>query len=237
MKEAVEIVGQKRQKADHHGKIADLLQAGQDPKKDQHQIVGGVDQGKIRAPPKGKVHGQEAGGHRKGAGEKMRGIQPEQQEGKEDRDHQGQEHRQTPLPGRETLYLHLCPISPKGMAEPGHQRHHRHGKGHAKIGDHFSVIGKGIGDPAVEQAEHHHECLSYGVPLGVEDQGRNADEGGDQGGVILAVKQKKEENNPQYRGAPKGDLGGGEIGMTVLHGRILRKKEASATHLLRPNDV
>ena len=53
---AVNIVHQKHDKADHYGKIGNILHRRQPPEDDQDDIIGGIGEGKIRTSSESEIH-------------------------------------------------------------------------------------------------------------------------------------------------------------------------------------
>ena len=54
--EPVQVIDQEHNEADQDGNVCDILHSGQRPQDDQHHIVGGIGQCKIRTPAEGQVH-------------------------------------------------------------------------------------------------------------------------------------------------------------------------------------
>ena len=92
------------------------------------------------------------------------------------------------------------------MAEPRDERHERHGRRHAEIGDHLAIVSKRPRDDAVERAEQQHERLPRGVALGTEDERRRPDERSDEREPVLAVKGAEGDGDEQDGRAPKEQL-------------------------------
>ena len=63
-----------------------------------------------------------------------------------------------------------------------------------------------MGDHAVKQAEQDHQHLPEGIPLGVEDQGGDADQRGAQRQIIHPIKRQKGQNDQRNRRDPQHDL-------------------------------
>ena len=199
---AVDIVDQKGNKAHDNRDIANVGHAGKHPQNNQHHVVGSVGKGKERASAESEIDGDKAGGDGKGAGDDVGGIKMRQDEIK----HSGNKGGADPHPYRfrfaDGVDLNLCFVALIGIAEPRDEGKDRHRHGHAEIGDHFAVIGKAIGNDAIQQAEHHHQHLPERIAFGIKDQRGNADEGGDQGQNVFAVKKAKGAHDQQDRRRP-----------------------------------
>ena len=98
------------------------------------------------------------------------------------------------FPIADPIYCHLGMVSFVRVSQPGNQCKQRHRTGHAEICDHLSIVGKGVGNHTVEQAEHNHQRLPDGIAFGVEDQGGDPDEGGYEGEEAHAVEDEEEED-------------------------------------------
>ena len=71
---SVQIIGKEHHKADDDGQIAEILPCGQNPKHDQHHVVGCIGQGEVGTAAEGQIYRNEAGGDGKGAGDDMCGF-------------------------------------------------------------------------------------------------------------------------------------------------------------------
>lgn len=191
VQKAIAVVEEKHHKANHHGDIAPVLQAGQNPKNDKNHIIESIGQGIKGTSPEGKIYGDKTCCHGKGAGGKIGGIEGRQNEIEPN----GHPHRQKPqnreFSSADPVYLHLRSSPLIGMSQPGDQREDRHGQGHAEIGDHLPIVRKGIGDESIQQAEENHQALPQGIPLCTEDQSRRPDQGRQQRRNVPPVKQEK----------------------------------------------
>lgn len=98
-----------------------------------------------------------------------------------------------------------------GVAEPGDESEKRHGHGHAKVGHHLAIVGKGIGNIAVKQAEKDHEKLACGIALGIKKNGDHADQGGDQRQMITAVEEQEGCSDQKDGGSAKRQFRFGKI--------------------------
>lgn len=123
------------------------------------------------------------------------------------------------------------------MPQPGDQGEHRHGGAHAQVGNHFPVVGKGVGDGAVQQAEQDNERLPCRIALCVEDQGGDPDQGGGKGHPAFPVECQERQQNAAHGAAPQEPLPLGEIRCDGLLHRLPSKKISTPAHLPRPNDV
>ena len=117
------------------------------------------------------------------------------------------------------------------MASAGFCWLHRHRHGHAQIGDHLAVVGKGIGDDAVQQAKEHHQHLSHGVSLGVEDKRRDAYQRGGQRQIILPVKGAEGSDDKRRRQAPQEPLGSGKVSKQLSPHKIHLQKNSTRIHI------
>ena len=231
---AVKIVGKERRKADHHRNIPDVGSARQGPEDDEDEVVRRIGQRKIGASPEGQVDGQKAGGHRYGAGHDVGRVEVGQDE-IEHRGHRRCAHAHPDgLFPADGIHLDLRLVAVVGVAHPGDQGKDRHRHGHPQIGDHLAVIGKGVGDPAVEQAEHHGQHLPEGVALGVEDQGRHPDQGSAEGHVAFPVKHTERNDDEPNRRSPEhffvpGKIAGKPADRIFLcrHGSLLLSQKRS----------
>ena len=102
-------------------------------------------------------------------------------------------------------------VAPEGVVQPADESQQGHGCGHAQVGDHLPVIGAGVGDIAVDQAEDHRQRLAHGIALGVEQQRGDADERGGQSEVPGVLQQEEGQQDGPHRGTPKELFLGGEI--------------------------
>lgn len=71
------------------------------------------------------------------------------------------------LKSANAVYLNFVSLAFVRVSQPQDQREHCHWHRHTEIGDHFTVIGKGIGNNAIEQTENYHQQLSEGITLGI----------------------------------------------------------------------
>lgn len=208
---AISIVDQKHHKADNHRQVGGVLHGGQSPQHDQHQIVGGVSQGKVGAAAEGEIDGQEAGSDGQRAGEQVCGVEKAEQEVKYHRHRSGKYQHKGDFTTGEAVDLHLGVVALERVAQPGHQRHYRHGGGHAQVGEHLAVVGKGEGNQSIQQAEQNHQHLACRIALGAENQGRGPNERGGQGEVAAPVKGSKGQQDTGHGAAPQEQLPFGEI--------------------------
>ena len=226
--EAVQIIHEEHHKADDDGKVADVLHCRQCPQDDQHHVVGGVGQGKIRAAAEGQVDGGEAGGHGQGAGDDVGGVEEDENEVEAEGHGCGQGRHSPDLRHPQPVHRHLRPVPCKGIAKPGNQRKQGHRAGHAEIGDHLPEVGKAVGDQPVEQTEQDHQSLSDGVALGVEDQRGRADQRCRQGHDVHPVEDQKGDQDQGRGCAPQDQLPSGKINGQFLHTYLQNQKRASA---------
>ena len=140
------------------------------------------------------------------------------------------------FPAGDTAYLHLGTAGAGRVTQPANQCVEGHGGGHAQVGEHLPVIGEGIGDIPVQQAEGDAQHQPQGIPLGVEDQRSGTNQRGGQGKVIGLVEQHKGAHNEHHRTDPQCPFGFGEVFQFGRHGKTPEKKHPYA-HLQRPNDV
>ena len=167
--EAVEVIDQEHNKADDDGNVGDILQGGQRPQHNQHNIVGGVSQRKVRAAAEGQIHRNEAGGDGQRAGHHVGGVQIMQNVVKQNGYCSGQKKHQSHFIPAQAVHSNLRFVSFVGVAQPGNEGEYRHGSGHAQVCNHLTVVAEAKGKDAVQNAENHHQKLSEGIALGVED--------------------------------------------------------------------
>ena len=168
--ESIQIIDQEHHKANDHRQIADVLHCRQSPQDDQHHIVGGVGQGEVRAAAEGQIYRNEAGGHRKRAGNHIGGVEVVQNEIEANCHQRGQHIHEYKFLIFQPIDSHLRMVSVIGIPQPGNKSEERHRAGHAEISDHLPKVGKGVGDYTIEQAEHDHQRLSDGIAFRIENQ-------------------------------------------------------------------
>ena len=93
-----------------------------------------------------------------------------------------------------------------------------------------------MGNETIEQAEDHHQQLSDGVSLGIEEKGRDADQRGTQGKKVVPAEEEEGQQNQCCRGTPQHLFGFGKVGKKLFHADLQKKKHPH-THLQRPNDA
>ena len=215
--EAVNVVGEEHDEADDHGKVGKIFQRGEYPQYDEHHVVGGVGEGVQRAAAEGQIDGEETGRDRDRARHDVRRIEGVEDKAEGGGDRRGRREHQQDLFAFQPVHRHLCAVALVGVFQPGDERKDRHRHGHAEVGDHLSVVGKGVGDDAVEDAEHDGQRLPYGVALCVEDEGGRPDERGAQREIIGAVEQGKREGDEQDGRSPQRVFCRGEVGEEFFH--------------------
>ena len=217
VQKAIEIVDQEYRKADQDQKIGAVLCRGQPPEYDQDQVVGGIGGRKQGAAPKGQEGGQEAGGHGQSAGDQAVGVERSQDEIKHCCDCHGQGQHPSSIPSLQPSHLDLGPVSLIWIPQPGDQSEYRHWRSHSQVGRHLSIIPAGERNDTVQRAEAHHQQLSEGVPLGVEDQGGHADQRRGQDPELCPVIGEEEGQDERGGRPPERQFPPGKIVETVIH--------------------
>ena len=81
----------------------------------------------VGAAAEGEIDGQEAGSDGQRAGEQVCGVEKAEQEVKYHRHRSGKYQHKGDFTTGEAVDLYLGMVALEGVAQPGHQRHHRHG--------------------------------------------------------------------------------------------------------------
>ena len=155
-------------------------------------------------------------------------------------EHRGDCHSQDHYPDRvpplQPLHLDLGPVPVIGIPQPGDQGEHRHWSGHPQVGRHLSIIPAGERNDTVQRAEAHHQQLSEGVSLGVEDQGGHSDQRRGQDPELCPVIGEEEGQDERGGRPPEGQFPPGKIVETAIqaffcHVQILRSKNKHPRHI------
>lgn len=185
---AVNVVDKKGDKAYHHGYIRYVIDGRQHPQYNEDYVVGSVCQRVEGAAAEGEICGDKTRRHRYGAGDHVRRVQRVQNEPERRRHRGGKCGKEDVFSAFQFVHFDFAVSARIGVSEPRYYGEYGDGRGHAEIGDHLAVVGIGVGDDAVEDAEHHDEQLSHRVAFGSENEGCRAHKRGGEGEDVLAVE-------------------------------------------------
>ena len=146
---SVNVIDQKRNKANNHRKIRCVLRRCNDPEYDQYNIVCGVNQGEEGTSPEGQIYGNKACGDRKRADNDAGGAKRFQNKVKSNGNGGRQNKHKNDLFFAEPVYLDLGSVAVVRVSQPRNKGEKSHRSGHSKVCYHFTVIGVTVGYNAV----------------------------------------------------------------------------------------
>ena len=119
------------------------------------------------------------------------------------------------------------------MPEPRYESEERHRCGHTEIGYHLTVIGEGIGDYAVKNAENDRKKLTERIALGIEDKEGDPDKRRGKGKIFVFSEKQERGENDRYRARPQKFFKQGKIIQHLSHKDIAlpNKKNKSTPYL------
>ena len=188
---SVDVVEKESDKADNDRDIACVMHARQHPQNDENDIVCGIREGVKRRAAKGQIYGEKAGGYRYRAWNEVRRVEICENEIEDHRNKNRKRPYQQVLLLADSVDLYLGLVVFVGMSKPGDQREHRHRHRHSEIGRHLSVVGKAVGDSAVDKTEDNHKHLTDRITLGAKDECCDTDKRGNERHIASSVKDKE----------------------------------------------
>ena len=167
------------------------MYARQHPQNYENDIVCGIRKSIEGRAAEGQIYGEEAGGYRYRAWNEVRRVEIGENEIEDHRHKSGKRPYQQMLLLADAVDLYLGLVVFVGMSKPGDQREHRHRHRHSKIGRHLSVVGKAVGDSAVDKTEDNHKHLTDRIALGAKDERCDTDKRGNERHIASSVKDKE----------------------------------------------